>query len=88
MQEDGAVDHKVNYDLQLSDNNSHQSWDEECSENVVDLEDEDYSESVDSEKKDKPEEPINGVEYIYNINGEVVQVIEPPPPEPKPPKVT
>lgn len=30
----------MNYDLTLSDNNSHQSWDQECSENVIDLEDE------------------------------------------------
>ena len=77
VDENGFIDHTVDFAQRLSDTNSNSSWDKSCS--VASVEE---AHSEDPKQKSTPGEDGEGPVFVYNINGEVIDVVHPPEREP------
>ena len=74
VSETGAIEHKVNFIYALSDCSSDQSWEEEL--NFFD--NRDKTDEAQSPTDNSEDEDACGQEFIYNINGDVIEVINKP----------
>ena len=73
----GFIDHTVDFAQRLSDTNSDSSWDKSCSVASVEV-----AHSEDPKHKSTTGEDDEGPVFVYNINGEVIDVVHPPEREP------
>ena len=83
MDENGFIDHTVDFAQRLSDTNSDSSWDRGCSLASLNVEETHVDESDPQQQKLlSADEEETGPVFIYNINGEVIDVVHPPEREP------